>query len=174
MNYLFEYFQEKNKKYIKNDLHIYSKTLQDRLPDKNDEYIMIGYYNADKTRFKDILTGKVIGSADVENAVEIKSSGVGIYSDDKIECTHGYFPEIKFAFYNNRGILSQKGTAAKGMEAFFNFYNKQPLDAVSTKELRKVAKELNRVAYNHELSLYQSNIEQHNVEKIREGYSKEF
>jgi len=171
MNYLFEYFQEKNKKYIKNDLHVYSKTLQDRLPDKNDEYIMIGYYNADKTRFKDILTGKVIDSADVENAVEIKTYRTQQYTDAVIECSHGHFPEVMFGFCET---LSDECTPVKGMSAICSFYNKKPLEAVTTKELRKVAKELNRVAYNHELSLYQSNIEQHNVEKIREGYSKEF
>ena len=58
---------------------------------------MIGYYNTDKTRFKDILTGKVIGSADVENAVEIKINGVIGPFDDTIQCIHGYFPNETFA-----------------------------------------------------------------------------
>ncbi|MBQ4558028.1 MAG: hypothetical protein IJA61_01465 [Clostridia bacterium] len=178
----FRYLQEKreqdNTTYIKSDLHIFAKPVSAREPEKDEKYVMIGYYNNDQSRFKDILTNTVVTSQEL---MDKKYSKLNTYfnpreysnslqmPDQYITSTNGNdWANIYFAHFSN---FDYTYSYAPGFRHFSKLCASRSDKPITTKEIKAVAKELDKAAYKYEFNKFQR---QTKKEQTQEGYSKEF
>lgn len=154
--------KEKRKYYIKEDLVFFtrescfdvtSKYYANELIKEDKNYCFFGIFNKDKTKVKDILTGKVYNAL-INRCSEGKGKDkfiVANFSDRQINC------EKNCDAY----LVNQ----IEGDMALSQFYDAFTFDSISVKHIRTIVKELNEEIHCH----YKDAIKKVNIENVEKA-----
>lgn len=162
--------KEKEPTFIKEDIWILVEDIKDTII-REDGYVIIGYYNKDGSKFKDILTGKVYDNEYLDigkdKSMRLISDGRTFYSMGNLQTHIGrkirncvyevYISEnanwlgmvmvgtSEYTLFKDRHItyIEQK------YMPLFKFRDKEMFDEVKLSEIKKIAKILNNEAYKY-------------------------
>ena len=178
-------------KYVRKDLYVFATTDFDIREDN--DYCFVGYYNNDKTKIKDVLTGKVYDtgrdcarSEDKSVRFEKVVQLIGKINDDK-ELFHYLQPQnyghemvlkdvkIGGRKYVMGGFVSNGGWEPYpfvGCRSAYKFFiNTEADEVVGEKFIRNLVNELNKLAHQKVLEF---NTNKQKVDNVQKGYNKNF